>query len=139
MLDRQNKKKINLLFLPISFLLIGNLPILGYAESFDREYEKWKAQQLSHDQRLQARSDHYLARPTEQKGLERSTASTQKIRLNHASVLELQSLTGVGEKKAQAIIEYRKQQGGFKHVEEFKSVKGIGEKLYEKNKARLAL
>ena len=48
------------------------------------------------------------------------------------------TLNGIGESKAQKIIEYRTQTP-FKSIEEIMNVKGIGEKLFEKNKDRLAL
>lgn len=42
-------------------------------------------------------------------------------------------LTGVGISRAQAIVAYRDAHGPFKSVEELLAVKGIGEKLLEKN------
>jgi len=46
-------------------------------------------------------------------------------------------MSGVGEKKAQAIIDYRKEHGAFKSVDQLVKVKGIGEVLLERNKALL--
>ena len=57
-----------------------------------------------------------------------------KININTASVEELQQLPGIGPAKAQAIVDYRQSNGGFKTIEEIKNVKGIGEKTYEKLK-----
>ncbi|MEK5761141.1 helix-hairpin-helix domain-containing protein, partial [Acinetobacter variabilis] len=48
-------------------------------------------------------------------------------------------LSGVGEKKAQAIVEYRNKNGKFNSIEDLQKVKGIGPKLFEKNKSRLTL
>lgn len=62
-----------------------------------------------------------------------------KISLNNASVTELTKLTGIGEKKAQAIIEYRNQNGGFKTIEEITKVSGIGASTFEKIKDQLTL
>ncbi|EXS21349.1 competence ComEA helix-hairpin-helix repeat region domain protein [Acinetobacter baumannii 573719] len=67
------------------------------------------------------------------------TDSSGQIRLNQANIDELQKLKGIGEKKAQAIVEYRQKNGGFKNIDEFKNVKGIGPAIFEKNKARLTL
>lgn len=45
------------------------------------------------------------------------------------------NIVGIGPKKAQAIINYRKQNGPFANVSDLLKVKGIGPKVIEKNKA----
>ena len=60
-------------------------------------------------------------------------ASKGKININTASQKELVTLNGVGEKIAERIIEYRKAHL-FKTIEELMNVKGIGQKLFDKNK-----
>lgn len=57
-----------------------------------------------------------------------STNSGGKVNLNTATVEQLKGLTGIGEKKAQKIIEYRQEHGQFKSVDELKNVNGFGEK-----------
>lgn len=64
---------------------------------------------------------------------------TGKVNLNTATAKELQQLNGIGASKAKAIIAYHKKIGGFKNIEQLKEVKGIGEELFNKNKANLAL
>jgi len=54
-----------------------------------------------------------------------------KVNINKASIEELMTLSGVGESKAKAIIEYRGENGNFKSIEEIKNVSGIGEALFE--------
>ena len=44
------------------------------------------------------------------------------------------TLTGIGEAKAVAIIEYRNQNGGFKALEDLINVSGISENIYNKIK-----
>lgn len=49
------------------------------------------------------------------------------------------SLSGVGLKKAQAIVDYRDKNGAFKTVDDLSHVSGIGTKTIEKNKADILL
>lgn len=61
------------------------------------------------------------------------------ININTASLSELATLPGLGESKAQAIIDYRNQFGNFKKVEDIKNVSGIGDKTYEKFKGSITV
>jgi competence protein ComEA len=53
------------------------------------------------------------------------------VNLNTATQAELESLAGVGPVKAQAILDYRKKNGGFKSVDELEKVDGIGASTVE--------
>ena len=58
----------------------------------------------------------------------------QKINLNRAEVWLLEALPGIGETKAQAIVDYREQNGPFHNINELTKVKGIGITTYERIK-----
>lgn len=60
---------------------------------------------------------------------------TEPININTATSRELQSLSGIGEVKARAIVDYRNEHGFFASVDELINVKGIGEKTLEKIRA----
>ncbi|WP_299032663.1 helix-hairpin-helix domain-containing protein [uncultured Anaerococcus sp.] len=55
---------------------------------------------------------------------------SQKINLNLATKEELMSLPNIGEKRAQAILDYR-QENKFQKIEDIKNVSGIGDKYFE--------
>ena len=62
------------------------------------------------------------------------------VNINQATAEQLaDSLQGIGLKKAQAIVRYRKQNGAFKSTNELLNVKGIGASTLEKNKADILL
>ena len=65
--------------------------------------------------------------------------ATDKINLNTASAEMLTQLKGIGQAYAKRIIEYRETHGLFSHIEELKNVKGIGERIFEKNKHRITV
>ena len=60
--------------------------------------------------------------------------SPQKVNLNRAEAWLLQALPGIGETRAQAIINYRQQDGWFRNINELTKVEGIGTATYEKIK-----
>ena len=62
------------------------------------------------------------------------------ININSANGEQMaEGLDGVGLKKAEAIVSYREQHGAFTSLEQLAEVKGIGEKIVAKNKAKLTL
>jgi competence protein ComEA len=58
-------------------------------------------------------------------------ASSKPIDVNTASAAELTALKGIGQVKAEAIVQYREKHGGFQTVDDLKLVRGIGDKLLE--------
>lgn len=56
------------------------------------------------------------------------------ININTATIEELSTLKGLGEKKAQNIIDYRTLNGSFNTIEEIMNVNGIGKSTFEKIK-----
>ena len=62
-----------------------------------------------------------------------------KVNINTATVEELMSLKGIGEKKAESIVEYREEIGSFATIDELKGVKGIGDKVFNKIKNHIAI
>ena len=61
---------------------------------------------------------------------ETTTSQKMKIDINTDNVSVLCQLPGIGQSKAQLILEYRKRNGDFQKIEELMKVKGIGETTF---------
>lgn len=62
------------------------------------------------------------------------------VNINNASAAEIQDkLIGIGAKKAQAIVDYRAQNGSFANIEQLTEVSGIGAAILDKNRDRITL
>lgn len=108
----------------------------GFTEAASREY--WnQAEILSDGQKI------YVPTQEETQGSGSDSASGTanseagedgRVNLNTASKQELTSLSGIGESRAEAIIRYREENGGFRSIEEIKKIEGIKEGIFEKIK-----
>lgn len=54
------------------------------------------------------------------------------LNINTCTMAELMTIDGIGESKADAIIQYREYLGGYTSVEQIKNIKGIGDVIFEK-------
>lgn len=71
---------------------------------------------------------------SEKGNLSNTTLSNSKqgtVNINTATLEELQTIKGIGKKKAEAILQYRKEHGAFRTKEDLLQVKGIGKKALE--------
>ena len=71
---------------------------------------------------------------SEKGNLSNTTPSNLKqgtVNINTATLEELQTIKGIGKKKAEAILKYRKEHGAFRTKEDLLQVKGIGKKALE--------
>ena len=66
--------------------------------------------------------------------------ATEPVNINTADAQTLaEAINGVGLKRAEAIVDYRNQNGPFKSVNELVQVRGVGEKSLEKSRDRLTV
>ena len=75
----------------------------------------------------------------EKSAVENKAQMTQgkKVDVNTADVAALESLSGIGEAKAKAIIKYREKNGKFKNLDDLSKVPGIGDATLEKMKSHV--
>jgi competence protein ComEA len=68
------------------------------------------------------------------------SAAAEAVDINAAGAAELATaLDGVGQSKAEAIVEYREANGPFKSVDDLALVKGIGAATIEKNRDKVTI
>lgn len=72
--------------------------------------------------------------PIDASGQSDISVEEKKVNINTADKEELMSLNGVGESRAEAIVRYREEFGGFRDISEICNVSGIKEGLYNKIK-----
>ena len=68
-----------------------------------------------------------------------ATQAQEAININTADVQELTKLKGIGQKKAEAIIAWRTENGNFKTVDQLLEVKGIGEATLADNRENIRI
>lgn len=64
-------------------------------------------------------------------GIVGETTKTQTININKADINQLQTLPGIGQSLAEAIIKHREENGNYRTPEDLKQVPGIGDSKYE--------
>lgn len=71
--------------------------------------------------------------------IQRNTESEARMDLNTATLEDLKTLPGVGDSKAQAILNYRIAHGGFSSVEELANVSGISADMVNQWKDKICI
>ena len=87
--------------------------------------EEWEAESLGPQANVVGSQAAIVSSPS---------ANSGRGNINQADLAQLETLPGIGAKKAQAIIDYRTANGSFHSLEDLGKVKGIGPKMLEKLK-----
>ena len=72
------------------------------------------------------------ANPGNSGGAQTAEEDDGKININTANKEQLMTLSGIGETKADSIIQYREEHGGFQNIEEIMEIDGIKEGVFQK-------
>jgi competence protein ComEA len=68
-----------------------------------------------------------------------SAPASDKVNINTADVKALMTLQGVGRSLAEKIVQYRDAHGPFKKATDLRKVEGVGDSVWEKNRARVVV
>ena len=88
------------------------------------------AQKLADGQKITVPAAGEPPAPVDNAAPSDSSQSGALININTATQEELETLPSIGEVRAQAIIAYREEHGGFRTTDELMEVSGIGEKIF---------
>lgn len=112
----------------------------GMTETAARDYVN-QAESLRDGQKIYIPSE----KEVEQGEVQRKSISSytdegeKKVNINTADKEELMSLSGIGEKRAEAILIYRQVKGAFVNAEELMQVDGINQGIYDKIKDQITV
>lgn len=142
-----DSKRQSIILTGVGLIIIGAI-ILGFAlsqpkvavSSFESDASVQSSQQTydNEDVSLQTKSnlqnydESNYSQSDSAKQNDQEASVSYPLNLNTCTAEELMTISGIGEVKASAIIEYREYLGGYTSVEQIKNIKGIGDKVYEK-------
>ena len=127
--ENADTKNINLAFKLEDGMKIY-IPTIGES----REQNKQNGQ--SQNQTLMDETSKYVTSSSgvvqeEQTNGQSEQKKNEKININTATQTQLETLPGIGPSTSLKIVNYRKENGKFKNIEEIKEVSGIGDVKYE--------
>lgn len=119
---------------------MGDLVLLagGFTENANINYNNL-ALKLADEQKVYIPSMDEALSTQEASMPGQSEASTGKVNINKAGIEELMTLKGIGKSKAEKIIEYRNENGGFKSAEDIMKINGIKKSAFDKIKDSICI
>lgn len=117
----------------LSKKISDEMVIIIYSNAQVMDFKNTKKEEASLIEKCQQKDDISLRNDA---CIENNTtdSSNKLISINTATKEELMTLPGIGEAKAQEIIDYRTKNGNFNTIEDIKNISGIGESVFAKIK-----
>ncbi len=127
----------NTTVLNLSKKISDEMVIIVYSNEEVADFKKTKEQEKAVQEQCNQKEEGY---PRNDACIDsNSTNGTALISINKATVEELTMLPGIGQAKAQDIIDYRLTNGPFQSIEDLKNISGIGESVFAKIKDYITL
>ena len=104
---------------------------LALCAAFVLFFAGWFAGELRRDESYTVTSDALFPADATPAPPQSTFVSDVLVDLNTAQLDDLTGLPGIGEAKAQAILDYRREHGPFRRVEDIMQIKGIGEGILQ--------
>lgn len=104
---------------------------LALCAAFVLFFAGWFAGELRRDESYTVTSDALFPADATPAPPQSTFVSDVLVDLNTAQLDDLTGLPGIGEAKAQAILDYRREHGPFRRVEDIMQIKGIGEGIFQ--------
>lgn len=98
-----------------------------------------QAEKLSDGQKVYVPSKDEVSSGQMTQEMPDASSQDGKVNLNTASKEELMTLSGIGEVKAESIIKFREEQGGFQSAEDIMKIEGIKEGVFNKIKDQIKI
>lgn len=128
----KSDKRQTLVLIGISLIVIAGV-LIFVAVSQPKIYEQDESTLLSNQTSRTDTSIYIETQYAQTTNVNSSSASeyvNYPVNINTATVQELCTINGIGEKRAEAIVQYRQQIGGYTSVEQIKNIQGIGDSIY---------
>jgi competence protein ComEA len=113
----------------------------GMSDDADRTYLNM-ARELTDGEQVIVYTQSEVESLKEQAVVEQAIAAEEKsglVNINTADINELITLSGIGQSRAMAIIDYREKNGAFSSIEDIKNVDGIKDGLFSKIKDKITV
>lgn len=121
----------------LSKKIFDEMVIIVYSNEEVADFAKTKEQEAIIQEKCQQKDENALK--NDACICEETPNDTKLLSINKATLEEFTKLPGIGEAKAQDIINYREANGEFKSIEDLKNISGIGESIFAKIKDLITL
>ena len=111
--------------------------IIIYSYDEVKEFEKTKEKEEIIQSKCRENEIYSIKNEACISNVEEVEPTNNKISLNTATKEELMTLPGIGESKANEIINYRNKNGEFKSIEDIKNISGIGDSIFAQIKENI--